>query len=630
MKKFYSFLVAAAMVLGATSCANNDTTEEILPAEGAISFVGELAASRTELGEGNKVMWNADDKIRIYTQENTAGASFAGAATEATPTTTFTTTEAFATSNTGYFAVYSDKPYYELDMKSWDFNWVAKEASYNNGVWSVPVRMQSEQGESLMLPANTFVEENNFMVAYSEDNKLSFKAATAIIKFVHTGVETWGSFRATGANLAGEATLNYDTATGEISYTTEGTETYIDFEVTEAGQTCYLPVYPGTVSGFELYDHQTLIAKYDGEFTFKAGVIYNMDIENMPALPVVSPYSVKVCSEGYAAGESYDMEVVDSFHVAKNVPNNPTGYGIFSTDSESPWYVSYSVAAADNVALNAWTSVGEYMGYNINFECEMVDIYFSPDNMMMCIVEAGATVPEMPKPFVPEVTTWAICGDLNSWGDTFMYTTETENLYVVKNVTMEAYSKFKVRKDSNWTTNYGGNFMYFEANKYMSVWKDGQDMLITTAGTYDIYFKYISSNEGKLYVVTAGEDYTTAVEQIAEGPQPNPTNVVFGLCGAHNNWGANDTEMALDATLNAYVAKNAKLTGEFKVRGNKTWGAYNYGAASNGTVTVGKGIQVSNGSNTNLKVTSGTYDVYFSYNKNMVWVMKVGEVPADL
>ena len=310
MKKFYSFLVAAAMVLGATSCANNDTTEEILPAEGAISFVGELAASRTELGESNKVMWNADDKIRIYTQENLAGASFAGAATEATPTTTFTTTEEFATSNTGYFAVYSDKPYYELDMKSWDFNWVAKEASYNNGVWSVPVRMQSEQGESLMLPANTFVEENNFMVAYSENNKLSFKATTAIIKFVLPVIPEqeyikWGSFRATGANLAGEATLNYDTATGEISYTTEGDETYIDFEATEAGQTCYLPIYPGTVNGFELYHDQTLVAKYDGEITFKAGVIYNMDIENMPALPVVSPYSMM----NMATYERIPMEV---------------------------------------------------------------------------------------------------------------------------------------------------------------------------------------------------------------------------------------------------------------------------------------------------------------------------------
>lgn len=417
MKKIYSLLVAAAMVMGATSC-QKDAAEEVAVNE-PVSFTATLNATRTELGEGNKVMWNADDAIRVYTQDNLAGASFAGATTEATATTTFTTTEEFAASESGYFAVYTDKPYYELAANGWQYNWVAKEATYNNGVWSVPVKMQGAQYEGLYLPANTFVEENNFMVAYSEDNKLSFKPATAILKFVHTGAETWGSFRATGTDLIGPATLNYDTATGEISYTTEGTETYIDFEVTEAGQTCYIPIYPGTVSGFELYDDQTLIAKYDGEFTFKAGVIYNMDIENMPALPETSPYAVMVCNEGYFyGGDTYAMEIDGDYHVAKNVPFDETGYGIF-TGTERWSFVSYSVAAEGNVALNTWTSVGEYMGYNINFECDMVDIYFSPENLMMCVVAAGEAVPAMPSKYhiyVYNSSAWDVV-NLYVWDD---------------------------------------------------------------------------------------------------------------------------------------------------------------------------------------------------------------------
>lgn len=390
MKKFYSFLVAAAMVLGATSCANNDTTEEALPTEGAISFVGELASSRTELGESNKVMWNANDAIRVYTQENFAGASFAGAATEATAKTTFTTTEEFTTSNTGYFAVYSDKTYFN---ENWSNDWSAKEASYNNGVWSVPVKMQGAQYEGLNIPKDSYLEENNFMVAYSEDNKLSFKAATAMIKFVHTGAETWGSFRATGADLTGAATLNYDTATGEISYTTEGTETYIDFGVTEAGQTCYLPVYPGTVSGFELYDGQTLIAKYDGEFTFKAGVIYNMDIENMPALPVASPYSLM----DMATYNRIGMTVEDGCHVAKNVPFSEAGYVV----SEG-WNQLYSVKTTDYapVEMNKWLATSMYAEIEqyMTFESGYVDVYMTEDCANICFVPAGAEVPEKPKP----------------------------------------------------------------------------------------------------------------------------------------------------------------------------------------------------------------------------------------
>ena len=388
MKKIFSLLVAAAMVMGATSC-QKDATEEVVVNE-PVSFTATLNATRTELGESNKVMWNANDKIRVYTRDNLVGASFAGAATEATATTTFTTTEEFAASQTGYFAVYSDKTYYNENLSN---EWSAKDASYDNGVWSVPVKMQGAQWEGLFIPKDSYLEENNFMVAYSENNKLSFKAATAMIKFVHTGENTWGSFRATGANLAGAATLNYDTATGEISYTLEESDTYIDFEVTEAGQTCYLPIYPGTVSGFELYDDQTLIAKYDGEFTFKPGVIYNMDIENMPALPVVSPYSLL----NMADYTRTSMTVEDGCHVAKNVPFSEVGYVV----SEG-WNQLYSVKTTDYapVEMNKWLATSIYVEIEqyMTFESDYVDVYMTEDCANICFVPAGAEVPAMPEP----------------------------------------------------------------------------------------------------------------------------------------------------------------------------------------------------------------------------------------
>ena len=107
--------------------------------------------------------------------------------------------------------------------------------------------------------------------------------------------------------------------------------------------------------------------------------------------------------------------------------------------------------------------------------------------------------------------------------------------------------------------------------------------------------------------------------------------VTFGIIGKHNGW-ASDNVMTYDETLNAYVIKNLSLNGGFKIRGNKNWNSgYNFGAISNSTITVGKGMPVQNsGSSGDLKVAPGTYDVYFSYAKDMVWVMNVGEVPADL
>lgn len=241
----------------------------------------------------------------------------------------------------------------------------------------------------------------------------------------------------------------------------------------------------------------------------------------------------------------------------------------------------------------------------------------------------GALVPDQPQGETPDqASAWSLSGTLNNWGDTAMVTTTVKNLFVAKNVKLSAYGAFKVRKNKAWTESYGGGFKYMNANAYIKVYSGGSDIYNTTSGTFDIYFDYTNKY---LYLVSAGSDYTSVKMQTSEGSAPSPANVSFGLVGAHNSWGGSkDTVLTLDTSINVYVAKGAKLTGEFKIRGDNTWGAYNYGAASGGSVTVGKAISVQNGSNTNLKVASGTYDVYFSYGKNKVWVMPVGQVPTDL
>lgn len=247
------------------------------------------------------------------------------------------------------------------------------------------------------------------------------------------------------------------------------------------------------------------------------------------------------------------------------------------------------------------------------------------------------------KPFVAEKSEWGIVGDLTSWsdnGDIAMYTTPTANLFVAKNITIteaQVYTGFKIRNKGNWTgTNYGGNFAYFVADRYMSVWKDGQNMQFTEAGTYDIYFQYKDGNEGKVWLVKAGTDYTTVAEQTKEGPQPNLSNVSWGLCGTHNNWSAPDAQLTWDGTLGMYVIKNITLTGAFKVRGDNDWSKVaNYGSGS--TITVNKATATTiynNGGD--CKVTSGTYDVYVYIdvnnlkNNGKIWVKTPGSAAPSL
>lgn len=308
----------------------------------------------------------------------------------------------------------------------------------------------------------------------------------------------------------------------------------------------------------------------------------------------------------------------------------------FKVKDTSTWDISYGGGVA---TLNPNHYMKVYAnGANIMIaEAGTYDVYFDLEQLNLYVVTAGTdytTVPlqgEGGSGGGGASSTWSISGEMNSWGDTVMEVTSTANLFVAKGITTTTeYCKFKVRKDGNWTVNYGGAFSFFESNKFMTAWSQGQDMHIITPGTYDIYFQYIDDNEGKVYLLTAGTDYTAAVEQTGEGPAPALFTVSFGIVGTHNGWSAPDVKMSYNSSVSAYVATNVALSGEFKIRGNESWGAYNYGAEASGAVTVGKSIKVKNGSNTNLTVAAGTYDVYFSYDKNLVWVMTPGQVPADL
>jgi hypothetical protein len=308
----------------------------------------------------------------------------------------------------------------------------------------------------------------------------------------------------------------------------------------------------------------------------------------------------------------------------------------FKVKDTSTWDISYGGGVA---TLNPNHYMKVYAnGANIMIaEAGTYDVYFDLEQLNLYVVTAGTdytTVPlqgEGGNSGGGASSTWSISGEMNGWGDTVMEVTSTANLFVAKGITTTTeYCKFKVRKDGNWTVNYGGAFSFFESNKFMTAWSQGQDMHIITPGTYDIYFQYIDDNEGKVYLLTAGTDYTVAVEQTGEGPAPALSTVSFGIVGTHNGWSAPDVKMSYNSSVSAYVATNVALSGEFKIRGNESWGAYNYGAEASGAVTVGKSIKVKNGSNTNLTVAAGTYDVYFSYDKNLVWVMTPGQVPADL
>ena len=230
---------------------------------------------------------------------------------------------------------------------------------------------------------------------------------------------------------------------------------------------------------------------------------------------------------------------------------------------------------------------------------------------------------ENPEPEVvegePQPSTWALAGDFNSWGDLVMYTTNTTNLFVAKSVKIGAYKEIKVKAVGNWNTSYGGGINYLNANIWTKVYSGGSNLSIINEGMYDIYF---DNDNKRIYVMNEGTGISEATEQSSNGAAPDLSGASWGLCGAHNNWSAPDIKLEWDGTIGLYVAYNAKLTGEFKVRANNSWGE-DYGCGGTITVNSATGKSMSRGGG-NCKVTAGTYDVYFDLANKKIWVKTPG------
>ena len=230
---------------------------------------------------------------------------------------------------------------------------------------------------------------------------------------------------------------------------------------------------------------------------------------------------------------------------------------------------------------------------------------------------------ENPEPEVvegePQPSTWALAGDFNSWGDLVMYTTNTTNLFVAKSVKIGAYKEIKVKAVGNWNTSYGGGINYLNANIWTKVYSGGSNLSIINEGVYDIYF---DNDNKRIYVMNEGTGISEATEQSSNGAAPDLSGASWGLCGAHNNWSAPDIKLEWDGTIGLYVAYNAKLTGEFKVRANNSWGE-DYGCGGTITVNSATGKSMSRGGG-NCKVASGTYDVYFDLATKKIWVKTPG------
>jgi hypothetical protein len=128
------------------------------------------------------------------------------------------------------------------------------------------------------------------------------------------------------------------------------------------------------------------------------------------------------------------------------------------------------------------------------------DIYvYSGDMSRVYVMTAGNPI-ENAKEVVAR-DGWAVSGEFNGWGTSWM--DETDTWFVAKGITMTANSKFKLRFGTDWRDNRVVENATISVGTAYEVKNAGGDMFIAAAGTFDIY---LSKDLNTMYVMNQGEE----------------------------------------------------------------------------------------------------------------------------
>lgn len=274
----------------------------------------------------------------------------------------------------------------------------------------------------------------------------------------------------------------------------------------------------------------------------------------------------------------------------------------------------YALTAGSKVTLVAG-------GKNMAMAAGSYDFYFYPKTKEFIAVAAGENLPT-------GESIYGLVGVLNGWSaPDVKFTDKGTGEHVLLGQALGASEGFKIRANDVWNDaeNYGtlnGGIVAIDSEITLMNGGGSKDMMVETAGTYDLYFY---PADLKLYVMTPGKTPADAGEPVVP---PTPTETVYSVAGDFNGWG--ETDMT-DNGDGFFVLKNQAIAAGngFKFKKNHSWAdADCWGVDAATTVTIGEAIAlVQPGSNIPVSV-DGTFDIYFNPTTATAYVMNAGEVPG--
>lgn len=170
------------------------------------------------------------------------------------------------------------------------------------------------------------------------------------------------------------------------------------------------------------------------------------------------------------------------------------------------------------------------------------------------------------------------------------------------------------------------------SNADMKVWRNMNHSYRSSVSGASADFSGLWSGNAELFGAYVGFMESHDEERTCYGAttSSDSKSVSWGICGTITNWSS-------DITLNQdgpfFVARGVEFGANdmFKIRGNGTWDdAYNYGASSKGyKLPLDKGYELTLGSGSaDMAVpAAGSYDIYFSPEARMIWLMSKGNRP---
>lgn len=487
-------MVAAAAIFSATSCTQeleNNVPEQVIKSVEFTAYV-DGADTKTALN-GYTPEWKSGDRIWILNAKDEDASWKKAYSTTDDKTTTATFTEednSYPLEGDKYFAVY---PASAADGATWE------------GEDVLGVNLKSNQDAV----AGSYDPAAHIAVAKSENTNLEFKNAASLFMFTvkNEGVKSVTIYANNGEALTGSCNISAEgkvtpwTGDGEANDWVELSAGKGTFTVDE---NYYIAIFPNTLEkGF------TIEFSFDGSTKHKVTsftdyvTIPRNQILDLGELNYVEPDPVTInlvpgqwASDGawFAVaynGGVYKMDIDDDGYYTYELPGDVKAFAFWRMNP----------ASEDLTEANRWN--------------EIADVPVPTDENNYYIwsnwnAPFGAWGPK------PAEKTFGIVGEFD-WNNDIQMEKVASGVYAAKNVTEIApFTEWKIRVNGAWDESYTSNITGIEANKWVAIGGSG-NLTHAVDGAIDIY---IDIKQSRIYVMSAGTDYSTAVQQTVSTTPP--------------------------------------------------------------------------------------------------------------